>query len=76
MKAEAEKRKAEGTFGKEMDAPKGFNEKPEDAENFQPVAIKPKSKKRTLDEAKSDWVEPPEKKVEDEPQNNGKRLKD
>ena len=58
LKAEAEKRKADGTFGKEMDAPTGFGEKPQDAENFQPVTIKVKSKKRTLDEAKDSWQEP------------------
>ena len=57
MKAEAEKRKADGTFGKEMDAPKGFGEKPQDAENFQPITIKPKTKKRSLNEAKEGWVE-------------------
>lgn len=32
MKQEAEKRKEE--FGVEADAPKGFNEKPKDAETF------------------------------------------
>ena len=72
MKAEAEKRKAEGTFGKEEDAPQGFGEKPADAENFQPIAVKPKSKKRPLVEAKDSWVEQDPK----EQSTNDKRLRE
>lgn len=52
IRAEAEKRKAEG-FGVEVDAPEGFGEKPADAEEFKPVLLKPK--KRSLQEASEAW---------------------
>ena len=52
IRAEAEKRKAEG-FGVETDAPKGFGEKPADADEFKPVVLK--SKKRSLEEATQSW---------------------
>ena len=42
-------------FGVEGDAPKGFNEKPKDAESFATVTIKIKSKKRNLDDAQAGW---------------------
>lgn len=49
IKEEAKKQKEE--FGVEGDAPKGFTEKPKDAETFVQVAVKIKSKKRNLEDA-------------------------
>lgn len=53
MKEEAQKQKE--INGVEGDAPKGFNEKPKDAETFVQVAVKIKSKKRNLEEVQTQW---------------------